>query len=60
MTEYTKEQELIMVYDCLLAEAEEVHINPVVAEFSDDIEKQLKDFEEKYPEIVSEYYFKHK
>ena len=59
-TNYTKEQVLYMVYDSLLSNMEECRTNPLVAQFSIDVEKQLRDFEEEYPEIVSEYYFKHK
>ena len=59
-TKYTEEQVLYMVYDHLLSNAEEVKFDPALAEFSIDVEKQLRDFEEEYPEIVSEYLFNKK
>ena len=54
------EQEFFMVYETLLGVLEECKTNSVLAKFSIDVEKQLKEFEEEYPEVVSEYYFKHR
>ena len=54
------EQEFFLVYETLLEALEECKTNSVLAKFSIDVEKQVKDFEEAYPEIVSEYYLKHR
>ena len=54
------EQEFFLVYETLLSALEECKDSPNLAKFSTDIEKQVKDFEEEYPEIVSEYYLKHR
>ena len=54
------EQEFFLVYETLLGALEECKTNSVLAKFSIDVEKQLKEFEEEYPEVVSEYYFKHR
>ena len=53
------EQEFFMVYENLLA-AKECKPDSVMARFFISIKEQLKNFEEAYPEIVSEYYFKHR
>ena len=53
-------EEFFMVYETLLGVLEECKTNSVLAKFSIDVEKQLKEFEEEYPEVVSEYYFKHR
>ena len=54
------EQELLLVYEAILEVLEECKTNTVLAKFYTDVEKQLKEFEEKYPEIVTEYYLKHR
>ena len=54
------EQEFFLVYETLLEALEECKTNSVLAKFSIDVEKQVKDFEEDYPEVVSEYYLKHR
>ena len=54
------EQEFFLVYETLLSALEECKASPVLDKFSIDVEKQLKEFEEEYPEVVSEYYFKHR
>ena len=54
------EQKFFMVYETLLGVLEECKTNSVLAKFSIDVEKQLKEFEEEYPEVVSEYYFNHR
>ena len=53
-------EEFFMVYETLLGVLEECKTNSVLAKFSIDVEKQLKEFEEEYPEVVSEYYFNHR
>ena len=58
--EQTKEQELFLVYETLIATLEECKANPVLANYSTDVEKQVKDFEKDYPEIVTEYYLSHR
>ena len=61
MEQTNKEQEeLFLVYETLLATLEECKASQVLGKFSIDVEKQLKEFEEEYPEVVSEYYFKHR
>ena len=54
------EQEFFLVYETLLSALEKCKDSPNLAKFSTDIKKQLKYFEEEYPEIVSEYYLKHR
>ena len=58
----TKEQELLfVVYENLLeAKLKGNKTDSVMARFFISINEQLKNFEEAYPEIVSEYYFKHR
>ena len=52
---------LFVVYENLLAaNAEECKPNSIMSKFFIPVEKQLEDFENKYPEIVSEYYLKHR
>ena len=60
--EQTKEEqeELLLVYKTLLSVLEECKGSQYLAKFSIDVEKQVKDFEEDYPEIVSEYHFVNK
>ena len=53
-------EELFWIYKTLLELTEECKNNKNLAEFSDEVEKNLRDFEEWYPEIVSEYRFVHK
>lgn len=60
LMEQRLEQEFFLVYETLLATLEECKASPVLASYSIDVEKQVKDFEEDYPEVVSEYYFKHR
>ena len=55
-----KQEMLFMVYENLLASLEEKRTDSVMARFFIDVEQQLKNFEEAYPEIVSEYNFKHR
>ena len=54
------EQEFFLVYETLLNALEECKASQLLARFSTEVEKQVKDFEEDYPEVVSEYYFKHR
>ena len=58
----TKEQELLLVVYANLLEAnlKGNKTDSVMARFFISIKEQLKNFEEAYPEIVSEYYFKHR
>ena len=55
-----KQEMLFMVYENLLASLKEKRADSIMARFFISIEKQLEDFEEQYPEIVSEYYLKHR
>ena len=52
--------ELFAIYKTLLSVLDECKNNKHLAKFSIDVEKQVKDFEEDYPEVVSEYYFSHR
>ena len=63
----TKELELLLVVYANLLEANLLEANlkgnktgSVMARFFISTEEQLKNFEEEYPEVVSEYYFKHR
>ena len=58
----TKEQELLLVVYANLLEAnlKGNETDSVMTRFFISTEEQLKNFEEAYPEIVSEYYFKHR
>ena len=61
MKQTNKEQEeLLLVYETLIATLEECKASQLLERFSIDVEKQIKDFEEAYPEIVSEYHFVNK
>ena len=56
-----KEQLLLVVYENLLAaNLLGLHPNGVMSKFFISVERQLEDFENEYPEIVSEYYSKHR
>ena len=58
----TKERELLLVVYANLLEAnlKGNKTGSVMARFFISTEEQLKNFEKKYPEVVSEYYFKHR
>ena len=58
----TKELELLLVTYANLLEAnlKGNKTGSVMARFFISTEEQLKNFEEEYPEVVSEYYFKHR
>ena len=53
----TKEQEYIIVYEHLLSMAKELELDPTLDRFSKAIYRDIAEFEENYPEIVSEYLF---
>ena len=55
-----QEEQLFLIYKTLLSVLEECKGSQYLAKFSIDIEKQVREFEEEYPEIVSEYHFKNK
>ena len=48
--------ELLAMYKTLLELLDECKNNQNLVKFSDELEKLIGDFEEWYPEIVSEYY----
>ena len=52
--------ELFKIYKTLLELLDECKNNQYLAKFSDELEKLVSDFEEWYPEIVSEYHFVNK
>ena len=59
----TKEWELLLVvYANLLEASQKVNKtdDSLMARFFISTEEQLKNFEEEYPEVVSEYYLKHR
>ena len=58
--ENTQNWELSLVYENLLSALEKSKTGSVMARFFIDVKEQLKNFEEAYPEIVSEYNFKHR
>ena len=53
----TKEEEHYLVYEHLLAMAKELELDHTLDRFSKSIYKDIEDFEENYPEVVSEYLF---
>ena len=56
-----KQEMLFVVYENLLAaNLEKNKSDSVMTRFFISVEEQLKNFEEKYPEVVSEYYSKHR
>ena len=55
-----KQEMLFMVYENLLESLKEKRTDSIMARFFIPIEKQLEDFEEQYPEVVTEYYLKHR
>ena len=60
MEKRLEKKEFFQAYETMLATLEECKASQLLARFSIDVEKQLKEFEEEYPEVVSEYYFKHR
>ena len=58
--ENTKNWELSLVYENLLSALEKSNPDSIMARFFISVEEQLKNFEEEYPEVVSEYYSKHR
>ena len=53
MKQTNKEQEeLFLVYETLLSALEECKGSQYLAKFSIDVEKQVKDFEDNYPELI--------
>ncbi len=49
--------ELFEIYKTLLELLDECRNNQHLTKFSNELEKLINDFEEFYPEIVSEYHF---
>jgi len=60
METLTKEQELYLVYEYLLEAYETVSSDKTLEKFVESAYVDLSEFEENYPEIVSEYQFKYK
>ena len=56
--EDNKEQEFLEIYEGFIDLLKKCNRDPNLSEFSTLTEKQIEKFEEEYPEIVSEYYFK--
>ena len=52
--------ELFAIYKTILELLDECKNNKDLTKFSDELEKLVNDFEEWYPEIVSEYHFVNK
>ena len=53
----TKEEEHYLVYEYLLSMVKELELDPSLDKFSEAIYRDVADFEESYPEVVSEYLF---
>ena len=53
-------KELFWIYETLLDLLDECKRNKASTKFSDEVEKKLRDFEEFYPLVASEYRFIHK
>ena len=53
--ENTKNWELSLVYENLLSALEKSNPDSIMARFFISVEEQIENFEEGYPEIVSEY-----
>ena len=58
--ENTKNWELSLVYENLLSALEKSNPDSIMARFFISVEEQIENFKEGYPEIVSEYYLKHR
>ena len=57
MEQTTEELLLLEIYKTLLELLDECKNNQHLTKFSNELEKLINDFEEWYPEIVSEYHF---
>ena len=51
------EEEHYLVYEHLLSMAKELELDPTLDRFSKAIYRDIEEFQENYPEIVSEYLF---
>ena len=60
METLTKEEEMFLTYETLLLAYREISNDPALEMFVEDAYRDLMEFEENYPEIVSEYQFKYK
>ena len=58
--ENTKNWELFLVYENLLSALEKSNPDSIMSRFFIGVEEQLENFKEAYPEIVAEYYFRHR
>lgn len=56
-SEYTEEQLLLIMYDSLLDAVKITHNDKTLEEFRVQADIELEEFEENYPEIVSEFQF---
>ena len=58
--ENTQNWELSLVYENLLSALEKSNPDSIMSRFFIGVEEQIENFKEGYPEIVSEYYSKHR
>ena len=58
--ENTQNWELFLVYENLLSALEKSKTDSIMSRFFIGVEEQIENFKEGYPEIVSEYYLKHR
>ena len=56
----TEEQEHFLVYEHLLANLREIESDESLSEFISSAQRDVEEFQENYPEIVSEYGFRNK
>ena len=56
----TEEQEHFLVYEHLLANLREIEADESLSEFISSAQRDVEEFQENYPEIVSEYGFRNK
>ena len=58
--ELAQEQEMFLEYELLLDNLREIESDENLSEFISSAQRDLEQFQENYPEIVSEYSFKNK
>ena len=58
--ENTKNWELFLVYENLLSALEKSKTDSIMSRFFIGVEEQIENFKDGYPEIVSEYYSRHR
>lgn len=56
----TEEQEYYLVYEHLLDNLREIEADETLSRFLNSAQRDVEEFQENYPEIVSEYGFRNK